>query len=223
MPIHKKSKKQIPPIKGGQLSLNGLQSFKKSLERDFFCDCETFCGLDNDKITTNVALTMRYKFSLSESLFYLTKGNFESDYSDNIGIAKFENAIEDLFQKNQDPIELIEVTFYFTDTTLIISQLYPGSIMDNLRILLSAVSENLVHFTKGLTEMPFEIFIPVLEEQELKPETKLINREIKNEDYTGYLDYWALYFESNADKDPVIYNVRTKNITKEPFFFLDYQ
>jgi hypothetical protein len=221
MPIHNKSKKQIPPIKGGQVNLNGFESFKKSLEKDFFSDCDTICSIDKDGVTINIVISLCCNLTLSEGLFHVNNGNWGGLLSENDETSKFEKAVEELILKN-DNLEITEFCINFKDTSVIISKIYPGSIPDYLGIILPAISENLVHFTRGLTEIPFEIFVPVFADQESILERYQKSSKEKSLLHKGYFDYWGLYFDSNAHKDPVIYNVKTKKITEEDFFLLDY-
>lgn len=222
MSSHKKTTKKFASGQGGGSRLIGLRDFRKNLERDFFAESQISWKLDKDGITTNLIVNLNCNFSLTESLFHLNNGNWGGFLVESQEAPKFEQSIQELVNKNNRPIEIVEFCLNLRDTSLIISKIYPRSITDYLGAILPAISSNFVHFTKGLTEMPFEIFVPVFIEHTQKQAIDSIDTNNVKGSTRGYFDYWGLYFESNAEKDAVIYDVKNKNIIEGDFFLLDY-
>ncbi len=221
MSNQKNTKRGYIPNNGGP-HIFGVDEFRKSLERDFFADSEITLKKDRDGHTTNLIVNLYCNFGLTESLFQLNNGNWGGVLPENQEIPKFERAIQKLSEHNHNEVDLAELSINFKDSSLIITKIYPRSISDYLSAILPAISANFVHFTKGMTEMPFEIFIPVFVEQTMTIGSSGANYRKLHNIAKGYFDYWGLYFESNADKDASIYDVRNKNIIEGDFFFLDY-
>ncbi len=214
MPKQNKPTKKITLSKGDEAHLFGLQNFKKSLEKDFFAECNITHNLGDDNLTTNLIVSLNCNFNLTDILFHLNNDNWGGFLVENKEVPRFERSIQDLIVKNERPLDILEFSIYLKDTSLIISNIYPQSITDSLGTILSTVSANFVHFTKGLTEMPYEIFLPVFKD---KTFTDLCQSNFctkHKECRKGYFDYWGLYFESNIENDPVIYDVKNKTITE---------
>jgi hypothetical protein len=77
-----------------------------------------------------------------------------------------------------------------------------------------------VYFTKKFTETPYEIYIPVFEEDHFENDTKLKNIRIGNNNKKDYFEYWGLYFDS--EKDAVIYDLKNKSIIFGDLFMLNH-
>ncbi len=88
------------------------------------------------------------------------------------------------------------------------------SIPKQLGPIISRVSQHFVYFTKGLTEMPYEIFVPVFEDTSLdNPRSKTCQ--------SGYFDYWGLYFENQSQHEAMIYSLNNKKLEKEDLFLFE--
>ncbi|WP_420602018.1 hypothetical protein [Flagellimonas sp.] len=94
--------------------------------------------------------------------------------------------------------------YIFKDTSLIITRIYDHSIPAQLEDIISKASEHFVYFTKGLTEMPYEIFVPVFEDN-----TQNTTEISKNQ--STYFDYWGLYFDDEVQHD--VNGIHLKNKT----------
>ena len=217
MPNHNKSTKTNITGKVEGLKLYGLDTFRKNLERDFYAVADISSKPDKDGFTTNLVIDLKCNFSLTQCLFHLNTGNWGGFLTESQEVPKFEKSIQELIDKNKNPLDIIELSINLRDTSLIISKIYPNSIQDYLGAILPAISANFIHFTKGLTEMPFEIFFPVfLDQTPLGSVNAASGKNLKSLT-KGYFNYWGLYFESNAEKDAVIYDVKNKTITKGDF------
>ncbi|GMN04941.1 hypothetical protein MTsPCn5_03290 [Croceitalea sp. MTPC5] len=197
--------------------LNGLHKFQKSLERDFYADSliKTVHGKGD---TTELVLELDCNFSLTESLFHLNNGNWGSydiNTSNVEAASPFETALFDLSRENHRRVDIKELTINLKDTSLIVTKIFDYSIPDQLGNILASISENFVHFTKALTEMPYEIFVPIFEESQPKVASAVTSTKKSK---TDYFDFWGLYFESNIDA--VVYDLKSRTIIDESDFFL---
>lgn len=200
-------------------SLLGLRTFKNHLERDFFADATIQeITLENEQVDLIVELNCN--FSLTESLFYLNNGNWGSFYTSKANQSEaspFQTALFNLSEENQVNIDIAELTINLKDTSIIVTKIFTNSVPDELGTILCSISENFVHFTKGLSEMPYEIFVPVFEEQKNEP-SALQDVKSTKKSKTDYFDFWGLYFESSPDSS--IYDLKNKTIIDESDFFL---
>lgn len=198
--------------------LRGIHNFKNHLERDFFANAtvrEVFTENSLDLI-----IELDCNFGLTESLFYLNNGNWGSFYTSKTEKPKaspFQTALFNLSEENQVNVDIAELSINLRDTSIIVTKIYNNSIPDELGNILCSINENFVHFTKGLSEMPYEIFVPVFEEQESEPNNLQAGISTKKSK-TDYFDFWGLYFESTPDSS--IYDLKNKSIIDESDFFL---
>lgn len=199
------------------VQLSGLKKFQKSLERDFYADSliKTTHGQEH---TTELIIELDCNFSLTESLFHLNNGNWGSYDINASGVeaaSPFETALFDLSRENDRRVDIKELTINLKDTSLVITKIFDYSIPDQLGNILASISENFVHFTKALTEMPYEIFVPIFEESQTTVASAVTSTKKSK---TDYFDFWGLYFESNIDAE--VYNLNTRTIIDESDFFL---
>ncbi len=202
------------------LDVNGIEYFKKSLEKYFFA--EATIKLDTSRIDSkyNLVIGLNCNFGLTESLFHLNSGNWGGLCKNNAKLeySEFELAVAVLQDKNQAEIIIEEIAIHFKDTSLFITKIPKQNITHQLCAILSSVSENFVHFTRGLTEMPYEIFIPVFEET--SEENSNLSRA-KAKIRTNYFSYWGIYFHSELDQDSLVYDLKNKTIIDGDFFLLN--
>ena len=197
--------------------LYGLNGFKSQLERDFFAEATIQEVLTEEK-TIELIVELDCNFGLTESLFYLNNGNWGSFYttkSKKSEASPFQKALFNLSEENGVNIDISELTINLRDTSIITTKIYTHSIPDQLGNILCSISENFVHFTKALTEMPYEIFVPIFEEQEQGVLSKGVST---HKSKTDYFDFWGLYFESTIDS--AVYDLKNKSIIDESDFFL---
>ncbi|MEM9001762.1 MAG: hypothetical protein AAGB24_15995 [Bacteroidota bacterium] len=222
MPNHRKTKKGYAAKKRSCDEIIGLDAFRKKLEKEFFSETTIDCAPNTYGSSTDLIVRLHCNFGLTESLFQLNNGNWGGFQSDNRHLSPFEKSIRELNAKNDVPIDIMEFTIHFKDTSLVIAKIYPQSIIQRLGTILVTISENFVYFTKGLTEMPFEIFIPVFMEEGITSSANMLEIGKGKNKQRGYLDYWGLYFDSDINEDASIYDVKKKGIIKGDFFLLNY-
>lgn len=212
-------KKSNGPSQNSALDSNGLlglATLKRTLERDFFADASLdICSLKDGKV--DLVIHLDCNFGLTESLFHLNNGNwgsFHRSTSEDVKTSPFQAMLYQLESENNVIVDIKEISIHLKDTSIIISRLPNCHIQDNLENILNAVSGSFVHFTKGLSKMPYEIFVPIYEE------TKTNFRKSENESSwkPDYLEFWGLYFEGEDDLQ--VYDVKNKVIIEESDFFL---
>jgi hypothetical protein len=111
---------------------------------------------------------------------------------------------------NSTPLDISELTINLMDTTILVSKIYQQSISDQLENITAALFDHNIYYTKGLTETPFEIFIPVFEEDTLECNAKLENIVTNNNNDHDYFDFWGVYYDLNSEA--AIYDLNSKKI-----------
>ena len=123
-------------------------------------------------------------------------------------------AFQQLCLANNEAIDISELSLHFRDTTIVISRVQDYSIPEELRSIILKMSEHFVYITKGLTEMPYEVFVPVFEDKSQNI-TKFSGAR------RNYYEHWGLYFEDDVNHDVMVYSLNSKELQKENFFLLD--
>ena len=201
--------------------INGIETFKKDLEKYFFAELKLQVNVskEDSKILLNIGLNCN--FGLTESLFHLNSGNWGGFCKDSTQLENsgFVLSVMELQEQNSQEIVIEEFAIYFKDTSLFITKIPNQDITDQLCDIMGTLSENFVHFTKGLTEMPYEIFVPVFEEptDSLPDNASWAMEKIR----TSYFSFWGLYFHSDINHDSSVYDLKSKNIIDGDFFLLN--
>ncbi len=133
-----------------------------------------------------------------------TWGGFDTSDS---GLVK---SLKQLRTINNRIIDIEELSFYLNDTSVIVNKIYEDSILEQLERILKKLASHQFHLTKGMTEVPYEIFVPVFEEIFLDEEAILQERKAGYNSKLDYFKFWGLYFYS--EEDAVIYDVKKKAI-----------
>jgi hypothetical protein len=200
--------------------LNGIDLFKKSLEKYFFAKASIKSDITKKDLNSHLIISLNCNFSLTESLFHLNSGNWGGfcKSTNQLEYSGFELAVNELQEINTSDIVIKEIAIHFKDTSLFISKIPNQDITDQLCPVLTAISENFVHFTKGLTEMPYEIFVPVFEETtEVDNNVSWAMAKVR----TSYFSYWGMYFHSEINQDSSVYDLKSKTIIDGDFFLLN--
>jgi len=202
--------------------IKGLVEFKKSLERDYFSNVSVRnCSSDNAR--ENLVIEMDCNLTLVEILSHLQKGTWGRMYSAQNSWSKsspFSRALRKLNKFNSREIDIEELSIFAKDCSIIIKNIFENSIEEQLRQILQTIAEHYVYFSKRLTETPYEIYIPVFEEDLFANESKLKNIRAGNNKKKDYFKYWGLYFES--EKDALIYDLKNKSIIYGDLFMLNH-
>ncbi len=202
--------------------IEGLVEFRKSLEKDYFSNVAVRnCSADN--IRENLVIEMDCNFKLVEILSHLQKGTWGGTFPAPNSWSKsspFSKALERLNELNNRRIDVEELSVFLKDSSIIIKNIYENSIEEQLGQILQTIAEHYVYFTKKLSETPYEIYIPVFEEDLFENDTKLKNIRTGNNSKKDYFEYWGLYFDS--EKDALIYDLKNKSIIFGDLFMLNH-
>jgi hypothetical protein len=178
----------------------GLDEFLKSLERDYFSNIH-IRKYSSVGTSMNMALDMICPVSLLEVLGHYNKGRWGQDSKGN---SVLQESFKTLCQQNaSNNFDIEELTLFFKDTSIVVKRLYDRSVPEQLDNIITEIAKHYVFFTKGLTERPYEIFVPVFEdtlhnESPKKPTTQQSPKT--------YFEYWGIYLDS--EDEALIYDLR---------------
>ncbi|MEO2052859.1 MAG: hypothetical protein ABGX00_13965 [Allomuricauda sp.] len=207
-------------IKGGGRTFeaaNGLDTFLKTLEKEFFASVKVKCKYNNVENRADLILDLYLNFGIVDCLRHFNKGNwsdptFSKESSENITVA-LTNAVEYLNAQNSHHIDILEMSFHFKETSIVVSRLYQKSIPEQIGDILYQIGHHFVYFTKGLTEMPYEIFVPVFEDT--------MFGKAPEQQQSGYFDYWGLYFDEAQQHKAMIYSLEKRKLQEEDLFLFE--
>ncbi|MGB5169948.1 MAG: hypothetical protein WBN69_00810 [Eudoraea sp.] len=184
----------------------GLSDFIRRLEKDYFSEV-TVRTIPADRDQINLIIELDCTFNLVEVLSQLQKGNWGTTISDGTASPQLK-ALNRLRQLNDSEIDVEEFSIFLKDSSIVIKNIFKNSIQDQLNLILQSIAAHYVHFTKKLTETPYEIYIPVFEEDLFENNTQIRDIRISNNQPKDYFNYWGLYFES--EEDALIYKLKDK-------------
>ncbi len=202
--------------------LNGLDAFKRSLERDYFSEL-SISNCSSDKNIGSLVIEMNCNIELVELLFHYQKGTW-GGVSKREGTKTRTNAFASVLAKlnelNSLPIDIEELSIFLNDSSIIIKRIYDQSIGEQFGAIINSVAENYVHITKGLTESPYEIYIPVFEENTWENHNLLSNIKSAKNSSRDYFSFWGIYFDSA--EDAVIYDLSNKSFISGDLYMLNH-
>ncbi|MFS4491507.1 hypothetical protein [Maribacter sp. 2308TA10-17] len=192
-----------------EIEIEGLDTFKKNLEKHFFSQV-TVRNFSPSKDVINLVVELDCNLGFLETLHHFKKntwGNFQSpEYS-------FSGALQQLKESNDIPIDVEEFSLFLNDTSIIINRIYHQSISQQLENILSEISTHHIHLTKGLSEIPYEIYVPVFEDDLMdNGNTLLIDIQSGNHSEKDYFSFWGIYYFS--EDDAVVYDLKNQSIIK---------
>ena len=198
------------------LNISGLDFFRNQLEKYFFSEI-TVRNCSTCKRLVLLSLELNCNLSLVEMLFHFNKGNWGNFGQDESSLKRLLNR---LAADNNFEVDIDEFTIFLKDTTIVVNKIYDNSVSDQLRDIFSEMGKHYVHFSKGLTETPYEIYVPVFEEEcSSGNETLLRNIQAGNHSKKDYYRFWGLYCES--EEDAVIYDLKNNRIEQGDLFMLN--
>lgn len=172
----------------------GLQDFKKSLELGYFSEVTIKNSKDCSQ-KLGLILELDCPLNLIDVLGHFNKGLWGStDIHGSILAKNFDLLTA---QNKEWDIDIQEITLYLSDTNIIIKNIYKNSIPEQFNTIITEVAKQYVSITKGLTEQPEEIFIPVFEDNLGNSHTMDLNE--KSPTPSSYKEYWGIYMESEVD------------------------
>jgi hypothetical protein len=204
----------LPIGPNGEFYLVGLDAFKKNLEKHFFSEVNIRTNTQNEW-GCNLVIELNCNIDMFETVLNFDHGNWGSFGQNQFSIKK---GINTLIELNNIPIQIDEFSIFLEDTSIVINKIYEQSISDQLENVLIALSKNYFQLTKGLTEIPFEIYVPVFEENHNASDS---HGRIQTGNHTknDYFNFWGLYFESEDDAD--VFDFGSSLIVKGDLYMLN--
>ena len=196
--------------------INGLEQFKRQLEKDYFSDAQVRDCCSNST-SCSLIIELSCSLRLHEAVLMLEEKNWGMQYH---GKTALHDAVAILQSQNELDIKIEEFTIHLRDTSIIIKRIYPKSIEEHLCALLHEIAEHYIDITKASAEIPYEMYIPVFEEDIWENDIQLEAIELANNSHTDYFSYWGLYFES--DDDATIYELSKRRMIGGELHMLDH-
>lgn len=181
----------------------GLNVYLKSLEKHYFSEVSLRSYTSTDGCL-EMAIDMRCNLKLQELLGFHYKGRWGSNGS---LTSPLKSSFDLLTKQNDLQLDIEELTFFLNDTNIIIKKIYNQSIPELLDEVIYEIANHYIYVTKGLTEKPYEIFIPVFEDNitESIPDINNCGIGIHQKTPKSYFEFWGVYLES--EEDALIYDV----------------
>ena len=201
--------------------INGLAELTKRLEKSFFADVQVRnCATNSENVSLIIELTCNFK--LKEIVFFLKNNQWGATQTDCCGVdpSNLSRAIKDLRRQNSMDIDIEEFSIFLNNTSIIIKKIYQESIQHQLPELFKCIVEHYKHITKNCRETPYEMYIPVFEEDLQENDSKIARIEQHHNERQDYVGYWGLYFDS--EDDAVIYDLPRKRIITGDLFMLNH-
>ncbi|HDZ06236.1 hypothetical protein LCGC14_0292390 [marine sediment metagenome] len=191
--------------------INGLDEFLNSLGFHYFSSVK----LNNKHITFNsisLVIEVTCNLNLLELLAHFNTGRWGSIGKEE---SPLQHALEILDLQNQYHIDIEELTFFLNDTSIVIKRIYDKSIPSQLNDILKQIAFNYVFLTRGLTQKPYEIFVPIFED--------IIENIDANDDQLNmipksYAEFWGIYLDK--DDEASIYDVNKNTYVSGDLEFL---
>ena len=178
----------------------GLEHYLQSLERNYFSNV-TLRKYSTSENTVNMALDMVCPITFVEMLGHFNKGRWGHDANSH---PAFEKSFRALTVQNKIYLDIEELTLFLSDTSIVIKKIYNCSIPEQLHNILTEIANHYVFLTKGLTERPYEIFVPVFEDK--IQNSHLIEKPSFEESPKNYFEYWGIYMDS--EDEALIYDLK---------------
>jgi len=206
------SKKPSLPEKTNQKSdkrqAKNLAIFKKSLEKNFFAEVVIQNKLVANTKVENLIINIHCNYNLSEIVTYVSNGTW-GNIHENEKPTPFIKAFNKLQNNNNKyTIDIEEFLIHFNDTTIIINKIYDNSIPDQLENILTQLANHYIYYTKGYTDIPYEIYIPIFEENIFIDNSIILDTKRTINTKEDFFNYWSLYF-SYMD-DAVVYDLKKR-------------
>lgn len=189
----------------------GIDEFLKSLDFHYFSSVK----LNNKHITFN-SISLVLEISCNLDLLELL-AHFNTDRWGHNGKEKspLQQELEILDLKNKYHIDIEELTIFLNDTSVVIKRIYDKSIPTQLNDILKQIAFNYVFLTRGLTQKPYEIFVPIFEDTLENPDN---NEDEMNIAPKSYSEFWGIYLDK--DDEASIYDVNKNTYVSGDLEFL---
>ncbi len=177
-------------------SIIGFNDYLKSLEKHYFSEVSLRNYRSKDK-TTHMSIDMKCNLSLLEMLGLHNKGRWGDNDSE---FSPLKKSFDLLRSRNTVKLDIEELTLFLNDTSIVIKKIYNLSIAEQFNEILLEIANHYIYFSKGLTEKPYEIFVPVFEDNLKENDRDQALSEAKHEKTPkNYFEFWGVYFDSQED------------------------
>lgn len=195
----------------------GLQNFKQQLEKFYFVDV-SIRNLPSLTNRVNLVIELDCTYSLKEVLYFLKENTLEKAATRITSPIYLE--FKKLCIKNPELIDIEELSIFFNDTSIIIKRIFQNSIPNQLKNIFKDILGHYNQYTKQNSDIPFEIFIPVIEEAEDQfNNNSLLSNSTNSSPNYNYCNYWGLYYDSH--NAAIIYDLKGKSLFNAKLDLLD--
>jgi hypothetical protein len=170
----------------------GMDQFLKSLEFHYFSNIK----LKRKSFSLNsiqLVLEVNCNIDLLELFTNSNTGRWGSSSKNSSPLLY---NLEILNSKNNYNIDIEELTIFLNDSSIVIKRIYDKSIATQLNDILKQIACNYVFLTRGLTQKPYEIFVPIFEDS-------LDNFEFEDDQTNilpkSYYEYWGIYLDKEDE------------------------
>ncbi len=203
----------------------GLLAFKLELEKLFFSDVLIRNkALEGQPVQLLIEILCNFDFL--EGVTHLNQGLWGKSFikqTDTRACSNFGQRFGQLQTQNNFYIEIEECCIIFNDCNIVIHKIYDQSIPEQFDEILCNLAKHYNKLIKNMGELPYEIFIPVLEEtndteaSENNGDSLSQQRKaVRNNDYNKY---WGLYFFS--EDDALIYDLNQSSLISGNLYMLN--
>ncbi|WP_291864142.1 hypothetical protein [Maribacter sp.] len=180
------------------LQNDSIYSFIRNIEKYFFAEV-TVQNCTYTECAVDLAIQLDCNLTLFEVLNHANLGTWGNLKNIDAPLPK---ALQSLKNDNNIDVRIDEFSIFLKDTSIIIKRTNNLNISEQLEGILREISSHYIYFTKGLSQKPYEIYIPISEEEEFDYN---LNNTVPTT-AKSYTEYWGIYFES--EDDATIYDVK---------------
>ncbi|WP_339653726.1 hypothetical protein [uncultured Maribacter sp.] len=170
----------------------GIDEFLKSLEFHYFSTLKLkrkSCTLNS----VHLVLEVNCNIELLELFTNFNTGRWGTSIKND---SPLQYNLEILNSRNNCNIDIEELTIFLKDTSIVIKRIYDKSIATQLNDILKQIAFNYVFLTRGLTQKPYEIFVPIFEDS-------LDNFDFEDEQTNiipkSYSEFWGIYLDKEDE------------------------
>ncbi|MGC1517066.1 MAG: hypothetical protein WA810_15955, partial [Maribacter sp.] len=181
-----------------QQGIYGIVEFMNSVEFHYFSQVKLKSN-HTTKTSLHLVLEITCNLELIELFAHLNTGRW--GHSESLTNPLL-NSLLLLNSKNNAAIDIEELTLFLNDTSIVIKRIHERSVATQFHEILGQIASNYVFLTRGLTQKPFEIFVPIFEDTFETEE--LVALSIENAPKT-YDEFWGVYLDN--EEEAAIYDV----------------
>ncbi len=174
--------------------MSGLPEFLKNLERFFFAEASAKFWIAEDG-AQDLVLHLRSPLQLLEVLHHHRQGYWGTSLLNKTALnsTRLEELLQGLERCSGRLVDIEELSLELNDVLIVIRKSGLHSIFREFDRLLECLAAHIVYLTNGLQQMPYEIYIPALEEREV------LHTVAPARDVSDLYGFWAVYFENEID------------------------